>query len=50
MHSKNTEVPFPIIIIIAHAAAASKPKASEQGSILFGAWRSKVQNAKHHGW
>ena len=27
------------------AAAASEPEASELGSILFGAWRSKVQNA-----
>ena len=32
------------------AAAASEPEASELGSILFGAWRSKNQNAKHYGW
>ena len=29
------------------SAAVSEPEASELGSILFGAWRSKVQNAKH---
>ena len=33
------------------AAAASEPEASELGtSYLHGAWRSKVQNAKHYGW
>ena len=32
------------------AGAASEPGASELGSILFGAWRSEVQNAKHYGW
>ena len=32
------------------AAAASKSEASELGSVIFGAWRSKVQNAKHYGW
>ena len=41
---------FVLLAVGIFAAEASKPEASELGSILFGAWRSKVQNAKHYGW